>query len=129
MGFKAVNSDFDLDFAYGYQGETLVEQLLTNGKTVEVKRDRRWKDTNNLFIEVQCWYNKSQSWELSGLFVTKAEYWAFVLESGVLIVATIDVHTAINTAGRPITCDIEPNKSRGYLVTVNDLLNAMKLIK
>jgi hypothetical protein len=124
-----VNSDFDLDFAYGYEGESLVEQLLTNGRTVEVKRDRRWKDTNNLFIEVQCWYNKSQSWELSGLFVTKAEYWAFVLESGVLIVATIDVQTAINTAGRPITCDIEPNKSRGYLITVNDLLNAMKIIK
>ena len=124
-----MNSDFDLDFAYGYEGESLVEQLLTNGRTVEVKRDRRWKDTNNLFIEVQCWYNKSQSWELSGLFVTKAEYWAFVLESGVLIVATIDVQTAINTAGRPITCDIEPNKSRGYLITVNDLLNAMKIIK
>jgi hypothetical protein len=124
-----VNSDFDLDFAYGYEGETLVEELLTNGKTVEVKRDRRWKDTNNLFIEVQCWYNKTQSWELSGLSVTKADYWAFVLESGVLIVATNDVDFAINTAGRPITCDIEPNKSRGYLVTVNDLLNAMKLIK
>lgn len=124
-----MNSDFDLDFAYGYEGETLVEELLTNGKTVEVKRDRRWKDTNNLFIEVQCWYNKTQSWELSGLSVTKADYWAFVLESGVLIVATNDVDFAINTAGRPITCDIEPNKSRGYLVTVNDLLNAMKLIK
>ena len=124
-----MNSDFDLDFSFGYEGETLVEQLLTNGKTVEVKRDRRWKDTNNLYVEVQCWYNRTQSWELSGLMVTKAEYWAFVLQSGVLFVPTNDIHIAIKTAGRAITCDIEPNKSRGYLITVDDLLDAIKLIK
>ena len=31
-------SSFDLDFGYGRKGEKLVEELLTGGKTVEVKR-------------------------------------------------------------------------------------------
>ena len=38
----AKNSSFDLDFGYGRKGELLVEELLTGGKTVEVKRDRKW---------------------------------------------------------------------------------------
>jgi len=74
------NSSFDLDFGYGRKGEQLVEALLTEGKTVEVKRDRKWWATNNIYIEVECWFNKSKSWEPSGLMVTTAEYWAFVLE-------------------------------------------------
>jgi len=31
-----LKSDFDLDFRYGSQGEQLVNDLLTGGKTVEV---------------------------------------------------------------------------------------------
>ncbi len=34
---EVTKSSFDLDFSYGREGEQLVEQLLTNGKTVEVK--------------------------------------------------------------------------------------------
>ena len=119
-------SDFDLDYSYGLQGENLVNQLLTNGKTVEVKRDARWWSTGNLYIEVQCWYNASQSWEDSGLTVTRAEYWAFVLESGVLLVPTDHVRYAVKVFGRRIECTIEPNQSRGYLIKAEDLLTAMK---
>ena len=35
-------SSFDLDFGYGRKGEQLVDELLTGGRTVEVKRDRKW---------------------------------------------------------------------------------------
>jgi len=118
-------SSFDLDFRYGYAGEQLVEELLTNGKTVEVKRDRRWHETGNLYIEVQCWYNSTQSWQASGIAVTEADYWAFVLEESVLMIPTINVIQAINTYGREINCEIPPNKSRGFLITVNDLLTVM----
>jgi len=121
-----VESSFDLDFSYGRDGEKLVEQLLTNGKTVEVKRDRKWHKTGNIYIEVECWYVKSQSWEPSGLSVTKAAYWAFVLEQGVVIVPTDFVKYAVQHFGREITCDIPPNKSKGYLVTAEDLLTIMK---
>jgi hypothetical protein len=119
-------SSFDLDFRYGYAGEQLVEELLTNGKTVEVKRDRRWHETGNLYIEVECWYNSTQSWQASGIAVTEADYWAFVLEESVLMIPTINVIQAINQYGRQITCEIPPNKSRGFLITVNDLLEVMR---
>jgi len=118
-------SSFDLDFRYGYAGEQLVEELLTNGKTVEVKRDRRWHETGNLYIEVECWYNSTQSWQASGIAVTEADYWAFVLEESVLMIPTFNVIQAINKYGREINCEIPPNKSRGFLITVNDLLAVM----
>lgn len=125
----AKNSSFDLDFGYGRKGEKLVEELLTEGKRIEVKRDRKWNKTNNLYIEVECWFLKTQSWEASGLMVTEAEYWAFVLEKGVLMVPTDHVHYAIKNFGREITCEIPPNKSKGFLITVEDLLVAMKELK
>jgi len=88
-------SSFDLDFRYGYAGEQLVEELLTSGKTVEVKRDRRWHETGNLYIEFDCWYNSTQSWQPSGISVTKADYWAFVLEESVLMIPTINLVKAV----------------------------------
>ena len=119
-------SDFDLDYSFGLEGENLVNELLTGGKTVEVKRDRKWWDTGNIFIEVQCWYNATMSWEDSGLAVSKADYWAFVLESGVIIVPTNHVKYAVKVFGKRIECTIEPNNSRGYLITAKDLITAMK---
>ena len=119
-------SSFDLDFRYGYAGEQLVEELLTNGKTVEVKRDRRWHETGNLYIEFDCWYNSTQSWQPSGISVTKADYWAFVLQESVLMIPTINLIEAVEQYGRVINCEIPPNKSRGFLITVNDLLAVMR---
>jgi hypothetical protein len=120
------NSKFDLDFGYGRKGETLVEELLTGGRTVEVKRDRKWHVTNNLYIEVECWYMTSQSWEPSGLSVTEASYWAFVLEQSTFIVPTHILKKTVAELGREITCDIPPNKSKGYLITVEDLLTGTR---
>jgi len=122
-------SSFDLDFRFGQEGESLVNQLLTEGGTVEVKRDRKWWSTNNLYIEVECWYRRSQNWEPSGVMVTKAAYWAFVLERGVLMVPTGHVLYAIKKFGREITCEIPPNRSKGYLITVENLLDVMKELK
>lgn len=122
-------SSFDLDFSYGRDGEKLVEQLLTNGKTVEVKRDRKWHQTNNIYVEIECWYLKSESWELSGLSVTKADYWAFVLEQSVVMVPTDHVWYAIKNFGREITCEIPPNRSKGYLIQVEDLLLTTKTLR
>ena len=122
-------SSFDLDFSYGREGELLVEELLTGGKTVEVKRDRRWHQTGNIYIEVECWYLSSESWQPSGLSVTKADYWAFVLEQGVVLVPTDHVRYVVQHWGHEITCEIPPNRSKGYLVKVENLLSAMKLLR
>jgi len=81
-------SDWDLDLTHGQVGEALVNDLLTGGFTVEVKRDRRWAETGNLYIETYCWYNLEQAWKESGILVTKADYWAFVLNETVLMIPT-----------------------------------------
>jgi hypothetical protein len=123
------NSSFDLDFGYGRKGEQLVEELLTEGKRIEVKRDRKWWSTNNIYIEVECFFRKSMSWEPSGINVTEAEYWAFVLEKAVIMVPTDHVRYAVHHRGREITCEIPPNLSKGFLITVEDLLEAARKLK
>ena len=120
------NSDFDLDFANGKEGEFLVEQLLTGGLTVEVKRDLRWKDTGNLFIEMFCFYTSQNAWGPSGLSVTKAAYWAFVLGSSTILVPTAVLRAAVEKYGRAIDNNTPPNYSKGYLITPADLIQMTK---
>jgi len=118
-------SDFDLDLETGQEGEEFVRSLLTGRLTVEVKRDLRWKDTGNLYIESQYW-SKTGLWCDSGISITKAAYWAFVLQGSVLIVPTEVLKNVISLWGKPIDCIIPPNPSRGYLVQPEDLLEMMK---
>lgn len=115
------DSNWDLDLRAGLTGESKVADLLSLD-TVEVKTDRRWHKTGNLYIETECYYQASQSWEPSGIRVSKATHWAFVLEDSVLIVPTHRLKEVIWESSRPITCNIPPNPSRGYLITPAELL-------
>jgi hypothetical protein len=119
-------SSFDLDFSFGKAGEQLVSDLLTEGKRIEVKRDRKWNITGNVYIETDCFFTKSNAWAPSGLSITEAEYWAFVLNHTVLMLPTTTLWEAVRKFGRDITCEIPPNLSRGYLVKVVDLIEASK---
>jgi hypothetical protein len=121
-------SSFDLDFSYGRKGEQLVEELLTDGKRIEVKRDRKWHLTGNVYIETECFFTKNNAWAPSGLAVTEAEYWAFVLKKTVLMIPTDVLWYAVNNFGRDISCEIPPNISKGYLVKVVDLIEATKKV-
>jgi hypothetical protein len=115
------NSDFDIDLKFGKQGEDTVANLLSI-ETVEVKRDARWKETGNLYIETECWYNNSQSWEQSGLSVSKSSHYAFVLEGMVVIIPTPDLKAVVEKNGRPIECKIEPNPSKGFLIKLSHIV-------
>lgn len=115
-------SDFDLDFSYGQEGERLVNDILTGGLTVEVKRDRRWVETGNIYVETAFYSRSTYNWVESGLMKTKADRWAFILEELVIIVKTDDLKKAIDKYGRPISNKIEPNPSKGFLITVDDLM-------
>ena len=115
------NSDFDIDLKYGKQGEETVANILSI-ETVEVKRDKRWKETGNLFIETDCWYNASQSWEKSGLSISKATHYAFVLENMVVITTTEDLKAVVEKSGRPIESKIEPNPSKAYLIKLSHIV-------
>lgn len=119
-------SDFDLDLSVGQAGESLVKELLTNGKTVEVKRDMRWKETGNVYIETICWSHNKSEWYPSGLSSSKAAYWAFVLETNVFLVPTETLKQAVASKGRAITCNIQPNPSKGYLIRIEDIINTVR---
>lgn len=121
-------SDFDLDLTVGQAGEQTVANLLTI-ETVEVKTDLQWRDTGNLYVETLCWYNSTQSWELSGINVTKATHWAFNMEGMVLIVETPLLAEACRHLGRPIECNIEPNPSRGVLIKPEQIIRYVKQVK
>lgn len=119
-------SSFDLDFSFGKEGEQLVSALLTEGKRIEVKRDRKWNTTGNVYIETECFFTKSNAWAPSGLTITEAEYWAFVLNKTVIMMPTSTLWQAVKAYGKEITCQIPPNLSRGFLVKVTDLIEASK---
>ena len=118
-------SDFDIDLRYGQEGESYVKQLL-NIETIEVKRDKRWKNTGNLYIEVWCWSDNNQEWYPSGLQVTKATHWAFVLEETVIIVPVAQLIETVQKYGNKIECSIPPNYSKGFLIKVTDLLEVAR---
>lgn len=119
-------SDFDLDLSVGHEGEALVQELLTGGQTVEVKRDLRWKETGNVYIETVCWSHNKSEWYPSGLSTSKAAYWAFVLETNVFLVPTDLLKQTVATRGRAINCNIQPNPSKGYLIKIEDILNTIR---
>lgn len=119
------DSNWDLDLRDGLSGESKVADLLSLD-TVEVKTDRRWKDTGNLYIETECFYVNDNAWKPSGIRVTKATHWAFVLEDSTLIVPTFRLSEAVYELGKSITCNIPPNPSRGYLITPALLLEHIK---
>lgn len=117
------NSDWDLDFRFGQEGEQYVANLI---QTVEVKTDRRWKETGNLYIEIYCYSPNTQGWYPSGLLATKASHWAFNLEGTVIIVPTIVLKDACTRFGRRINCEIPPNQSTGFLITVDNLMESTR---
>lgn len=119
------NSNWDLDLRDGELGESKVADLLSLD-TVEVKTDRRWKETGNVYIETECYYVSDNSWKPSGVRVSKATHWAFVLEDSVVMIPLHRLQQAIWEIGRPITCNIPPNPSRGYLITPSQLLIYIK---
>jgi hypothetical protein len=124
------NSDFDIDFSNGKAGEDSIAHTL-NISTVEVKRDLKWFDTNNLFIEYECFNITQGEYIPSGLKTTKATHYTFVLGDTFVGIPTQQLKDLINKKFhngtlRDVDCYIPPNQSRGYLVTIQDILEFQK---
>jgi hypothetical protein len=114
-------SDFDLDLRFGQAGEQTVSNLLTI-ETVEVKTDRRWKETGNVYIETYFYSLAAKDYVPSGINISKATHWAFNLEGTVLVVERNDLIGAIRAYGTPITAAVEPNPSKGFLMKPENIL-------
>lgn len=119
------DSNWDLDLRDGEIGEKRIADLLS-ADTIEVKTDRRWWETGNLYIETECFYQSSQSFEPSGIRTTKATHWAFLMEDLALIVPTERLKEAVWKSTRPITCNIPPNPSKGYLLTPAEIIESAR---
>lgn len=120
-------SDWDLDLRFGQEGEVLVNHLLTSPvETVEVKRDRRWIETGNLYIETECWSDALVTWYPSGIMVTKASHWSFVLENLVLTVPTETIRKTIAILGLRREMNRPEYSTKGFLITVDDLLRVTR---
>jgi hypothetical protein len=124
MEYESVKlSNWDLDYRFGREGELYVNYLLTAPiETVEVKRDRRWKDTGNLYIETECWSDVLKCWYASGIMITKASHWSFVLVDSVLTVPTERVRLAIAKYGLKREMNRPEYSTKGYTITVAELL-------
>jgi hypothetical protein len=119
------DSNWDLDYRDGLVGESRIADLL-HMDTVEVKTDRRWVETGNLYIETECFYQSDQEWKPSGVRASKATHWGFVLEDSVLIIPLYRLKEVIWEHGKSITCNIPPNPTRGYLITPAALIEYVK---
>lgn len=120
------NSSWDLDYRDGLEGESLIADLL-HIDTVEVKKDRRWIETGNIYVETECYYQNENAWKPSGLYASEATHWAYVLEESAIIIPLDRLKRVLEVHGRAITCNIPPNPSRGYLVNVGTLIEAVRL--
>ena len=115
-------SNFRGDLLYGEEAEVYVNKLLTSPITkVECKRDGRWKDTGNLYVEAWCW-SQTRGWYPSGIQAHEMSHWSFVLEEMVVTVPLEQLKRTIRKYGKPSKCDIPPNPSKGFLIKLSDLI-------
>jgi hypothetical protein len=119
---NAVFSDWDIDLAYGLEGETFLRFLLGNEAKIEVKHDSMAHDTGNVYVET------ASRGKASGLSVTRADYYAFVLDdefgavSRIVFIPTTKLRLLILNGKRSIVKGGDNKTSRGYLVPLWELV-------
>lgn len=122
---------FDHDYEYGQQGELLIGDAiaaLRGGQArVEVKRKRRLDDW--LYVELmQDPGGTGTRWKDSGLNVTAAEWWAYVVgDTGFLLFIPTDLlRWAVSVeGGKPCEEKDGDNPTMGRLFRVSWLLQAL----
>ena len=117
-------SDWDIQYEKGLVGENLVKDIM---ETIEVKTDYRWKDTKNIYIETLCYSKMTEKYEPSGLSVSKAKYYTFVLPNSkeemlVISVPSDLLKIVVEKYGKTIECNWSPNRSKGYLIRLSDII-------
>jgi hypothetical protein len=130
-------SHFDLDYKRGAQGELLmlnVAEMLAEGKgTIEVKTDYRFLEPKKqrFYVEREC-RGRDGRWRPSGLAVSRATFWAFVLGEypAIFFVATDWLRRATDLAAADERnhkeCDYGENPTRGVLVFINHFVLTKK---
>lgn len=106
--------DWDLDYSAGKHAENAVDTAhgaFLQGRG-EVKYDRVARRTNRVYIETHC--KTARGWQRSGISVTKADFWAFVLDDAnhaMLIVSTAKIRNLGLRASTEGLCVEQPRGS------------------
>lgn len=123
---------FDIDHAFGLRGEKFAGEILQSiyEQSIEVKNDARYKDTGNLFVEYQC--RRRGVWHKSGIAVTTAQFWCFVLDSGHVAVF-IDTEWLLRACrsqwsdGNHVEMQKGSHPTKGVLLPLNWLLREFEV--
>ena len=120
---------FDRDLAYGQQGELLIEDYLSwiakgNGQ-VEVKKKRRLD--LEFYVETECDKGRTGVYEPSGINVTTADMWAFVIgDTGMAFcLPTGLLRKAVQDKAARIVSENDGScPTRGKLVNIGTIISA-----
>jgi hypothetical protein len=112
------NNDFKYDLKVGQLAEKWLGELLS-GKTIEVKRDFRASRTGKVFVEFFC------RGKPSGIDRTEADYWAFVIGTGYVVILPTEALKEIVKLHKEkgwVMSGGDRNVSQGALVKVERLI-------
>ena len=118
--------DFNYALAEGRQAEKLVNEILSGGKTVEVKLDNRVSDTGRILIEYAHQYGETSV--LSGITTSEADWYAFVFggekyrQEVVVMVRRHRLKDLLNAYGKSNAKSGIPGNSNFLLINKEDLL-------
>jgi hypothetical protein len=110
---------WDRDSAVGRQGELFVANVidvLVNGR-VEIKTDERARETGNVYVETSCHY-PGRGWQPSGIEVTEAEEWVFVIGHRMIVIPTLELRRVAERFGVFAECRRGDHPTRGVVVPV-----------
>ena len=120
---------YDIDSEVGRQGSFFVMDIIDalKGDRVEVKRDLKSQETGNIYLEYEC--KKRGRYVKSGLAITEADLWVFVLDHGDLALAvSTDLLKKMGrvafTRGQKKECQRGSHPTRGVVIPISELAEA-----
>lgn len=124
---------YDIDYEAGRQGEFFVVDIIEalTSERVEVKTDLMSQETGNVYVEYECL--KRGKYVPSGIAVTEAPLWVFVLECGELavVISTSRLKELAGDAyrnGRKRECKKGSHPTRGVVIPLTMLVKAGRKI-
>ena len=111
------NSDFKYDLEVGQlMGESKFHSMLSNSK-IEVKYDRKSRETGNVFIEFES------RGKPSGIATSQADYWAYFFgDEECLVISTERLKKKLKSLNPPRIRGGDNNTSVGLLVKLKELI-------
>ena len=122
--------DFDIDYEIGKQGELYVLRIidsLKEGQRVEVKTDEMAERTGNVYVEYACKYRGE--WKPSGIAITQAPLWAFVIGEAVVVAQTDRLKDIAryywDKPGHLKNCKVGSHPTRGVTIPLRELIRML----